>query len=147
MGKKQAIRTLSSSLLIATSCSWTSPRHTIAPKQLEAHSHSVEAGRRSFLRTVCVSTLLVGPFSKRACAADSDDPFAQMDAIANSIQSSSSSYPNSISPLPTKHSTAQELTAPKPITSSPSEKSESSDIEKALKEAKSGRKVNPLTHG
>jgi hypothetical protein len=94
---------------------------------------------------------LVAPIliADAAVAASSDDPFAELDAIAEKI-SSSSNFPNSGSPLPTYKQTEKDVTAneEESIKSSPTTSSEEPlDMTEALKESRKRKRINPLTHG
>jgi hypothetical protein len=94
----------------------------------------------------------VAHIADAAVAASSDDPFAELDAIAEKIQASSSNFPNSISPLPTyKKQMEKDVTANKEESSTKSSPTSSEeqplDMAEALQESRKKKRVNSLTHG
>jgi hypothetical protein len=106
--------------------------------------------RRFFLTGVgSMSAFLLTDFPAMAAddsSSSNNDPFAQMDAFAagmGSSSSASSNDPNSGSPLLSTSTNKEFSTTADPLPP----KAPASDMQKALGEAKRRRKVEPLTHG
>lgn len=149
----------SSSLLLVLAAAicyteaWITAQQTVGRSllkcQLSACSLDEERNlsRRFFLTGLGSISAFLLTASPAMADDSSSDPFAQMDAIAAEMGSSSSNDPNSASPLFTnqKSSSPQESTA-EPLPKAPASAA-SSDMQKVLEEAKRRRKVAPLTHG
>jgi hypothetical protein len=105
--------------------------------------------RRFFLTGVgSISAFLLTDFPAMAAddSSSNNDPFAQMDAFAagmGSSSSASSNDPNLGSPLLSTSTNKELTTTAEPLPP----KAPASDMQKALGEAKRRRKVEPLTHG
>lgn len=108
----------------------------------EAPSEKGDANHRRSLLLSLGGWIIMG--TPKVAFAESDDPFAQMDAIAEKIQSSSN-FPNS-PPLPTSKQTEQEL-VPDEKQAESKKAAATSDLDSLLKETKKRKQIDPRTHG
>ena len=115
------------------------------------------SSRRGFLLdlTSCIvmgAASVVVPLPATVASA-ADDPFAELDDIAAKIKGEYSSYPNSISPLPTYKTTAKELIEDDNGGTAASKNDQpkvsggSSDLDKALQDISKQKRIDPRTHG
>jgi hypothetical protein len=109
----------------------------------ESRESSMLIQRRDLL--LAASGIVLGTSFLPDAARASDDPFAQMDAIAEKIKESSN-YPNSISPLPTYKATEKELVSDGDDAPPKSDK-KTSDMDKALGDMQKKKGIDPMTHG
>jgi hypothetical protein len=130
--------------LYGSATAWLAPS---SPSQRVSALNAVHdsSHRRAFLssiRTAACFGLVATTTPAVARADEKPDPFAELDAIAEKIRSSSQ-FPNSSSPLPTYKKMEQELTTPLEESTAPPPPT----MEEALKEARKRKRTDPLTHG